>query len=143
MHTAQERVDTYFEEQRPVGVILEPEQSMGLLLAAVRKYMAYGVLERHAQQHEEYEEARRLDPSTPEPVLDPINPSFQIGSSEWGVIEPLWHLYMERERALMVEATRMMGDVSHGRMSSEVQQDITLYESDMHLKAFCYPIVTV
>lgn len=143
MQTAQERVDAYFDEQRPVGAIVEQEQGLALLLAAVRKYQAYGDLETHERQRADYEAARVLDASTPPPVLAPIDGGLPTGASEWGVIEPLWHLYMERERALMVEATRMMGDVSHGRMSSEIQADINLYESDMHIKAFVFPVVTV
>lgn len=142
MQTAQERVDAHYNADIPTRNMLDPEQALALLLAAVRKYKAYGELEHHAQQRQAHEKALETDPHA-QLSLAPVDKDLPLADSEWGVIEPLWQLYMERERALMVEATRIMGDVSHGRMSSEIQADITLYEGDMHVKAFVYGIVTV
>ena len=138
-----EYVTNYLTREKPNGVIVELEQCLELALSAVRCYAAYGKLSIHKQQMEEYEEARIQDPGVQRPKLVPIDQDLPVTLSEWGVMRPLWLLYVERDRAELLEATKMMGDVSFGRTSSEVAVDITNYEESMPLKAFSYDIFTI
>lgn len=72
-----------------------------------------------------------------------IGGSLEITLSEWAEIRPLFILYVERETALQMEATRGMGADVFGRSSSEVGGEIMQMEADLPRRVFCLPIVTV
>ncbi|WP_336273719.1 hypothetical protein [Vreelandella indica] len=72
-----------------------------------------------------------------------IDGSLEITLSEWAEIRPLFILYVERETALQMEATRGMGADVFGRSSSEVGGEIMQMEADLPRRVFCLPIVTV
>lgn len=72
-----------------------------------------------------------------------IDGSLEITLSEWAEIRPLFLLYVERETALQIEATRGMGADVFGRSSSEVGGEIMQMEGDLPRRVFCLPIVTV
>ena len=66
-----------------------------------------------------------------------------LSLSEWAIIKPLFELYVERENAMHLEASRVLGVDVYGRGVSEVKQDINQYHEMMHKKAFIYPVITV
>ena len=82
------------------------------------------------------------DPApTPPPALDP---QTVITPSEWALIKPLYLLYVERENARALEASRMQGVDPYGRTVSEVQSDVERYENgDMPRIAFFQPSETI
>ncbi|MCY1418833.1 hypothetical protein D3C76_920780 [compost metagenome] len=73
----------------------------------------------------------------------PIGLDTDLSDSEWALIRPLFLLYVERETALQMEATGMMGVSGFGRTSSEVGMEITQVESDYARRVFCFPVFTV
>jgi hypothetical protein len=75
--------------------------------------------------------------------LETITAETDVTASDWALIRPLFLLYCEREQALMLESSRVMGVDVFGRSSGEVQQDITNYEADLPQKAFIQPVFTI
>lgn len=75
--------------------------------------------------------------------LETITVDTEVTASDWALIRPLFLLYCEREQALMLESSRVMGVDVFGRSSSEVQQDITTYEAELPQKAFIQPAFTI
>ena len=59
------------------------------------------------------------------------------------MIRPLFVLYVERETAVQLEASRALGVEVFGRTVSEIDGEITQYESMLPEKAFCQPVITV
>lgn len=57
--------------------------------------------------------------------------STDLTVSEWALIRPLFLLYVERENAIQLEASRGMGIDPFGRSSSEVAGDIVQMELGM------------
>lgn len=72
-----------------------------------------------------------------------IGGGLELTLSEWAEIRPLFMLYVERETALQMEATRGMGADVFGRSSSEIGGEIMQMEADLPRRVFCLPIVTV
>lgn len=142
MQTITQRVEAFFERRPDANIIEEPE-ALRWLLEAVRKYDGFGELEHHYQQRITHEEAIASGAQPGALVLAPIDENLPISNGEWTTIEPLWMLYMERERASLIEAGRMMGDMSFGRTTSEIAQEINIYEEGLHLKAFSMDCYTV
>lgn len=147
--------------QWPFGLILDDEALEIQALLAVRQYMTWGTI-------------ASLDNSTPEPLnMEPLFspyyiPTWQprpyisypdqgsdappndpcacteISFGEWGVIKPLFMLYVERANATALEASRVMGVDVFGRSVDSIENDITRYEqTDMPRLAFSQDIVTV
>lgn len=109
--------------ERPAGNLLGDEAILAQAVAATRMYAGYGKL-------------------TSDPVGD-ITGDTDVSRSEWAVIRPLFMLYVERENAIQLEASRGLGVDVFGRDSSTIAADIVQAESDLPLKAFCRPIITV
>ncbi|HEY4529163.1 MAG TPA: hypothetical protein VIG97_02355 [Luteimonas sp.] len=109
--------------ERPAGNLLSPEDILAQAVAATRMYAGYGKL------------------STP-PDGD-IGAYTVVSVSEWAVIRPLFLLYVERENALQLEASRGLGVDVFGRDSVSVAADIMQAEMELPVKAFCRPILTV
>lgn len=143
IETIKEKVDRYLTQEAPDTNMLPPEQVLALALAAVRKYIAYGELAVHRVQREEWERAFKLDHTIPRPAQIPINEELPIESSEWGVITDLWALYMERDQAKQLEASRGLGVESFGRTSSEVEADIRMEHESLPQRAFWFGPFTV
>ena len=108
------------QTERPIGVILSDASICGLLIAAVRFYVGYTNLSASVDH--------RTTPLT---------------ASEWSIIRPLFLLYVERETALQLEATRVMGADPFGRSSSEIAAEIQQVEGEMADKAYVEPYLTV
>jgi len=109
-------------KEREAGNILGDEAVNAQALAATLFYYGYGSLV-----------------SAPEIV----DGTTEISDSEWALIRPLFLLYVERETALQLEASRGLGLDVFGRSASEVAADINAMEAEMPRRAFYQPIVTV
>ena len=69
--------------------------------------------------------------------------STDITASEWVLIAPLFLLYVERESAIVVEASRGMGVEPVGRASSEVAAEIQQAELGFGQMAYIEPVFAV
>ena len=117
----------FSQKERPVGVLIDDEQVLNLLIAAVRTYAAYGALN-SLQDKKSFTD---------------IVADTEISTSEWGVIRPLFVLLVERETAIQLEASRGMGVETFGRSVSEISSEIAQIEAEIPHKAFYQPIVSL
>jgi hypothetical protein len=135
MTTLAEFATRFATHERPAGNLLDENTVLAQALAATRFYAGYAIIR-----------ARDIPPAEPDedPVpVPPIDGELDIGESEWAIIRPLFLLYVERETALQLEASRGMGVDPFGRSASEISGDIAQQEMDLPHKAFFHPIVTV
>ena len=114
-------------QERPVGNLLEEDAVAAQAVAATRFFAGYAAIRSRAAV-------------APPP---PITVDTELNDSEWAIIRPLFILYLERESALQLEASRGMGIDPYGRSSSEVAGEIAQYEAELPRRAFCVPIITV
>lgn len=147
----------FYNLSRPVGLVVALEQVQQLAVDACRFYAAYGRIKSVAivapvdtgddqAVHTFTDIGEAGEPSPPgapenSPTIVGSNIALSIG--EWEIIRPLFVLYVERENALHLEATRGMGVDPYGRSVSEVTSDITLAEETVMARAFFFPIFTV
>lgn len=139
MTTISELVSRFESSERPAGNILESTVILAQAIAAVSFYAGYTALATHLA-------IPIADPAPDPPTPYPeITGETDISVSEWALIRSLFMLYVERENALQLEASRGMGIDPFGRSSSEVIADITLMESSQELphRAACSLIFTV
>lgn len=127
MAALSEWVDRFESAERPTGGVLDSLVVMAQALRAARFLAAYAALAAHADED-------------PAPA---ITPDTEISVSEWALISPLFLLYLEREQAIYLEASRGMGLDVYGRASSEVAGDIAQAEANLPRLAFCQPVQTV
>lgn len=128
MATVTALASRYDTDERPAGNLLDLPQITAQLLAAVRMYAGYGTLEAHLS-------------ADPAPV--DVDAGIDISISEWAVIRPLFLLYLERENAIQLEASRGFGVDPYGRPSESVAADIAAAEAALPLKAFCQLVQTI
>ncbi|MDC8446101.1 MAG: hypothetical protein LV471_09285 [Nitrosomonas sp.] len=128
MATIDDLVSKFLTDERPVAVILDPATVLAQAVAATEFYAGYAKLEINDL----------VDPPYPD-----ITGATTISLSEWALIKPLFLLYVERETAPQLEASRMLGVDVFGRATSEIQQDINQMMLDMPQKAFLQLIITV
>jgi hypothetical protein len=82
-------------------------------------------------------------PTYPAPTT-PLTAASDITDGEWGLIRPLYLLYVERENARALEASRGLGVDVYGRTVDQVEADIRQYETqDLPHLAFAQTIETV
>jgi len=127
MTTLADLADTFAKGERSAGNLLDDAAVLAQAVAATRFYAGFAGLRAH-------------DDVTPQPKIDGTT---TITTSEWALIRPLFLLYVERETAIQLEASRGMGAEPFGRSSSEVAAEITQIEAEMPRKAFFHPVVTV
>lgn len=127
MATLAELTAVFVEDERPQGNVLSEDVVLAQIIAATRFYAGYADLRSH-------------EGMKPSPEIDGTT---QITVSEWALIRPLFLLYVERENAIHLEASRMMGVDPFGRSSGEVASEIAQAEAEMPHKAFFEPIITV
>jgi hypothetical protein len=125
--TLSERAQQFAGTERPAGNLLDIEQVTAQAVAATRMYAAYGKMR-----------AQDVVDNVP-----PIDADIAVTNSEWGVIRPLFMLYVERENALQLEASRGLGVDVFGRDSGTVAAEIAQAEADLPAKAFSRPILTI
>ena len=104
------------------GLFLDPDKLTACAIDAARFVHGYGALEDLTA------------------VGLGITGDTEINEGEWTLIAPLFRLYVERETAIAVEASRVMGVEAVGRSSSEVSGEIQVLEQDMQMRAFYEPI---
>jgi hypothetical protein len=129
-----ERVQAFLDLERPTGVMLDPVSVTAQAIAAATFYRGFALLEEHWGRLED-------DPLAP-PLME-LDGNTLLTDSEWALIKPLFLLYVERETALMLEASRGLGVDVFGRATSEIAGDITAIEQEMAHRAFVYPAFTV
>lgn len=122
-----ELVSIFTGSERLASNMLDDASVLAQAVAATRLYAGYADLVAH-------------DGTVPEPEIDGHT---DVTLSEWGIIRPLFLLYVERETAVQLEATRIMGADVFGRPSGEVASEIAQVEAELPHKAFYMPIVTV
>lgn len=127
MATLADLAEKFATQERPAGNLLDDATVLAQAVAATRFYAGYAVI-------------RARDGADPVPAIDG---TLEISESEWALIRPLFMLYVERETALQLEASRGMGIDPFGRSASEIAAEISQAEADMPRRAFFQPIVTV
>jgi hypothetical protein len=127
MATLADLAEKFATQERPAGNLLDDGTVLAQAVAATRFYAGYAVI-------------RAREGADPVPAIDG---TLEISESEWALIRPLFMLYVERETALQLEASRGMGIDPFGRSASEIAAEISQAEADMPRRAFFQPIVTV
>lgn len=127
MATLSALASQFATQERPAGNLLDEETVLAQAMAATRFYAGYAVI-------------RARDGVDPVAAIDG---DLEINESEWALIRPLFLLYVERETALQLEASRGMGVDPFGRSASEIAGDIAQIEAEMPHRAFFQPILTV
>lgn len=122
MATLQELSNRFADDERGAGNILDNESVQAQCVAAVSFYAGYSKLS-----------------SNP----DVIDADTEINLSEWAVIRPLFILYVERESAIQLEASRGLGVDVFGRSTSEIASEIMMLETELPKKAFLQPVITI
>ncbi len=115
-------VDRFLGHERGAANMLAAEAVTAQAVAAARFYAGYADLEAGDVE---------------------VGADTDLTDSEWALIRPLFLLYVEREQALQVEATAMMGVSGFGRGTSEISTEIAQIEADLPRRAFFQPIITV
>lgn len=126
------------DDTKPVGFMLEDKFVMRALRQALRFYCGYGKL-----LNAPFDTDKIHDPITADNDADGVGQDFHLTPSEAAVIRPLFDLYVERENAMVLEASRVMGADVFGRTVAEIQQDINLHEDAMPKQAFFEPAETI
>lgn len=105
-------VEEFIETRRPGWLVLDDEQVLAQAIAATRYYIGFASL------------------STAASALDQVDDGTEVTPGEWATICPLFSLYVEKENALRLEASRGLGLDVFGRQSSEVQAEIRIMEDE-------------
>ncbi|MGL5453194.1 MAG: hypothetical protein ACRDBT_12590 [Aeromonas sp.] len=123
MAALSELVKRFMEQERGAANILPLESVTAQALAAARYHAGFADIASVAEGD--------------------VSDATDITLSEWAQIRPLFVLYVERETALQLEATRSMGADPFGRSSSEVGGEISQLEADYPRRVFCISVITV
>lgn len=123
----------YINDVRPVGLVVDEDIVCAQAVAAARFYAAYGSIDTLLPP----------DADAPIPPVEWVRPDTDVSQSEWGVIRPLFVLYVERENAIHLEASRGLGVDVFGRSTSEIAAEITQAETELPRRAFMQPVFTV
>ena len=115
-----------FQQENPVGVIVDADSLLACAISAINYYVGYTDL-------------LSLD-VTPRPE---VNDGTEVTDSEWAIIRPLFRLYVERQSAVAMEMSRIVGADMFGRPSDSVTTDINQCEADLPRKAFYMPITSI
>ena len=119
---------SFAEDERPAGNLLDDASVLAQAIAATRFYAGFAALRDHAGK---------------EPPEQSIIGDTGITTSEWALVRPLFMLYVERETALQLEASRGMGIDPYGRSASEIASEIAQFEAELPRRAFFQAILTV
>jgi hypothetical protein len=109
----------FVAERTPIGIFLEPSEVEAQAIAAARIFAGWA-------------ELQDATATTTQAIVG----TTDLTTGEWSIIKPLFMLYVERETALVNEASRMQGVEPIGRASSEVGAEITAYEQVMPQLAY-------
>lgn len=127
MATLAALAERFATQERPAGNLLDAQSVLAQAVAAASFYAGFAEIQSHANM-----------------ITEPdIDGDTEISRSEWALMRSLFILYVERETALQLEASRGLGMDVFGRSSSEVAADITQAELDLPHRAFFRPIITI
>lgn len=126
-----------YMEDPPVGVIVEEPYVKRSLKDAVRFYCGYAKLTNGELAPDEIHDTIDADND-----VDGVD-DFDLTPSEYALIRPLFFLYVERESAMHLEASRGLGVDVFGRTVSEIAQEISLMEEALPKKAFMEKVETI
>lgn len=116
-----------FEAQRmPHGLYIDSENVLLCAIKATRFYAGWA----------------EMEDVTARAGVFSINGATTVTPDEWAIIKPLFILYVERESALAIEASRVMGVELVGRDSATVSADILQAEETLPQRAYVEPIRT-
>ncbi|MBC7621251.1 MAG: hypothetical protein H7293_20080 [Candidatus Saccharibacteria bacterium] len=137
-------VEEFHATRSPGWLVLTPEAAIASGVDAVRYYAAYGDIASLSTGINAPLVAPALAPNPlPGKLLD-IDESTNLTAGEWAIIRPLFVLYVERECAMLLEASRAAGLEVYGRSVSEIAQDITMMENEtLPGKCFSYAVIEV
>ena len=121
----------------PVGVMLDDTQVQNMALQAATYYSGYSDFE-----HDRIMVELAMDTGT-DYYPDPVSLDVCVTDSDWAIIRPLFALYVERENALFLEASRGLGVDVFGRSVSEIAQEIATTEAELPHKAFMQIVIRV
>lgn len=113
----------------PIGCVLTEEQIARSLRNATRQYCGYAILA----------SAESLDAVG----AAPGGVDVDLSDSELAIIQPLWTLYLEKENALALEASKSQGAELFGRSVSEVVPSILEYELSLPRLAFSFAVRSI
>lgn len=130
--TLEELVKEYLATRSPGWLVLGEAEAMSNAIRAARFYAGYGPITALAQSKKK---------PVPGATFEDIGKNVELTLGEWSIVEPLFVLYLEFENSQRLEASRASGLEPYGRTVAEVQADITLFQQDMHGKAFIQPVV--
>ncbi len=137
--TLADLVAEFVATRSPGWLVLTEAEAAECALAALRFYAAHGAVESLMTVD--------LDglPVDTSVDLRPIQIAVELTTGEWSIVRPLFALYVEREQALRLEASRAAGLDVYGRPVSEIAGDIALMEGPdgVPSRAFAAAAVTV
>ncbi|ASF45211.1 hypothetical protein [Methylovulum psychrotolerans] len=120
-----EWVNTFYTVERPDVQMLELPTVLAQAVRAVGFYAGYAAIASAPDNNQA------------------IDADTDVSLSVWAVIRPLFLLYVERETALQLEASRMQGIDVFGRSVSEITAEIASIEDGLPYKAFSRPIINL
>lgn len=128
---------TGYMENLPAGLVVSEQAVTRALKSAVRFYCGFSAITSvppaDGQIHAPVDASDSIDGAQ----------DFDLSPSEYGVIKPLFDLYVERENAMHLEASRGLGVDVFGRQVSEIAQEIAMREQEMPKAAFWEPPFTI
>lgn len=142
--------------ERP-ALVLDAVAATAVCVAAARFYAGYGDIASvsksdvllsaagaSAERPEYGDEYENVLQALPIKDLGLITEDTDLSTGEWAIIRPLFALYIERENAMLLEATRGLGADPFGRSVAEVTQDILQQENEIiPAKGFVYTVIEV
>lgn len=146
----------YTEARASFGLVLDEAEVFARLLEATRFYAGYGDI-RSLSGSDTLPGAPVPgvapaplvdDPvilgALPVKLLDLITGDTVLSVGEWSIVRPLFVLYVERENAIRLESSRVMGGDPYGRSVAEVAGEIAVMESEtIPNKTGAYALITV
>lgn len=132
-----------YNASRPAGVVLPPADVERMMRLAVMQYLGYATLRAHDPNEEDRENVPVEHTAIDASYSFGGAQDFSVNPSELAIINPLFRLYVERENAQHLEASRALGLEVYGRSVAEVQGDIVQLEAELPMAAFFEPIISV
>ena len=117
----------YVELRSASGLFVGYPEVLQCAITATRFYAGWGTL---------------LDPTAAGGVFA-ITGTTRVTMGEWAIIVPLFKLYVERESAIVIESSRVMGVDLVGRGTAEVSQDIVAAEEKIVQLAYQEDVFTI
>lgn len=132
-----------FMEAAPAGMVLGEEDVTRMLRNAVRFYAGYATLRNYPPAPDDRDTVPVIHTDIDAGNAADGAQDFDLTLSEWAIIKPLFDIYVERENAVHLEASRGLGVDVFGRTVSEIQVDVNQREMDLPKAAFMEPPVSI